>query len=116
MQIMACSEIQMESERSYGKSFIWKINYEEKQWPLKTVYRTKIFEKENKPPKRKDHKIDFLQHYIEIIKVERINDESQLVNWMDAKIKVKEFNISTNDRPKMASIADYWSEKEKQEM
>ena len=31
---------------------------------------------------------------------------------MDAKIKIKEFNISTEGQPKMAKIGDYWSEQQ----
>jgi hypothetical protein len=29
---------------------------------------------------------------------------------MDAEIKTKEFDISIDDRPKMARIGDYWTE------
>jgi hypothetical protein len=28
------------------------------------------------------------------------------------KLKTKEFNISNDDRPKMARVGDYWTEKE----
>ena len=30
---------------------------------------------------------------------------------MDAKVKTKEIHISNDNRPKMAKIVDYWSEK-----
>jgi hypothetical protein len=30
---------------------------------------------------------------------------------MNVEIKTKEFNISNDDRPKMARVGDYWSEK-----
>ena len=35
---------------------------------------------------------------------------------MDAKIKVKEYNISTKGQTKMAKIGDYWSEKQTTEI
>ena len=38
-----------------------------------------------------------------------INEEKSL-EWMDAQIKMKEFDISNYDRPKMAKIGYYWSE------
>ena len=31
---------------------------------------------------------------------------------MDAEIKMKEFNISNDGRPKMVQIGDYWSDKQ----
>jgi hypothetical protein len=35
---------------------------------------------------------------------------------MDAEIKTKEFDISIDDRPKMARIGDYWSDKKTMEI
>ena len=35
---------------------------------------------------------------------------------MDAKIKTKEFDISNDDRPKMAKIGNYWSEEQMTEI
>ena len=32
--------------------------------------------------------------------------------WMDAKVKTKEIDISNDNRPKMVRIGDYWSEEQ----
>ena len=37
-------------------------------------------------------------------------NESKAPEWLDAKVKTREFDISNDDRPKMAKIGDYWSE------
>ena len=36
-------------------------------------------------------------------------NEAKALEWLDAKVKTREFNISNDDRPKMAKIGDYWS-------
>ena len=37
-------------------------------------------------------------------------NEAKEPEWLDAKVKTREFNISNDDQPKMAKIGDYWSE------
>ncbi len=39
-------------------------------------------------------------------------DEDKPPEWMEAEIKYKEFNISSDDWPKLAKIGDYWSEQQ----
>ena len=39
-------------------------------------------------------------------------NEAKAPEWLDAKVKTKEFDISSDDRPKMAKIGDYWSEEQ----
>ena len=34
-------------------------------------------------------------------------NESKAPEWLDAKIKTKEFDISNDERPKMENIGDY---------
>ena len=43
-------------------------------------------------------------------------NESKTLEWLDAKVKTKEFDISNDDRPKMAKIGDYWSEEQTTEI
>ena len=43
-------------------------------------------------------------------------NESKAPEWLDAKVKTKEFDISNDDRPKMAKIGDYWSEEQTTEI
>jgi hypothetical protein len=40
-------------------------------------------------------------------------DEAKPPEWMDAEIRLKEFDISNDDRPKMVRVGDYWSHKQK---
>ena len=37
-------------------------------------------------------------------------NEAKAPEWLDAKVKTREFDISSDDQPKMAKIGDYWSE------
>ena len=39
-------------------------------------------------------------------------NETKAPEWMDAKVKTKEINISNDNRLKMARIGDYWSEEQ----
>ena len=39
-------------------------------------------------------------------------NESKAREWLDAKVKTKEFDISSDDRPKVEKIGDYWSEEQ----
>ena len=37
-------------------------------------------------------------------------NEAKAPEWLDAKVKTKEVDISNDDRPKIAKIGDYWNE------
>ena len=39
-------------------------------------------------------------------------NESKAPEWLDAKIKTKELDISNDDRPKMEKNGDYWNEEQ----
>ena len=39
-------------------------------------------------------------------------NESKVPEWMDAKVKTKEIDISNDNRTKMEKIGDYWSEEQ----
>ena len=43
-------------------------------------------------------------------------NEAKAPEWLDAKVKTKEFDISNNDRPKMEKISDYWSKEQMTEI
>ena len=43
-------------------------------------------------------------------------NESKASEWMDAKLKTKEINISNDNRRKMARIGDYWSDEQTTEI
>ena len=37
-------------------------------------------------------------------------NEPKAPEWIDAKVKTKEVDISNDGRPKLAKIGDYWNE------
>ena len=39
-------------------------------------------------------------------------NEAKAPKWLYAKVKTKEFDMSNDDRPKMAKIGNYWSEEQ----
>ena len=43
-------------------------------------------------------------------------NEAKALEWLDAKVKTKEFDISNDDRPKMEKIGDYQSEEQRTEI
>ena len=55
---------------------------------------------------------DFPPQYSEIKEGKREINESKAPKWMDANIKIKEFNIVKEGQEKMAKIGDYWSEQQ----
>ena len=53
----------------------------------------------------------FLPTFSQFKEGSRQINESKAPEWMDAKVKTKEIDISNDNRPKMARIGNYWSEK-----
>ena len=76
----------------------WKSKQQTKQIPTKWLQPTSL------PHSHSSKK-----------EVDRIN-EAKAPEWLDAKFKTKEFDISNDDRPKMAKIGDYWREEQTTEI
>ena len=55
---------------------------------------------------------DFPTTFSQFKKGSRPINEAKALEWLDAKVKTREFDISNNDRTKMANIGDYWSEEQ----
>ena len=53
---------------------------------------------------------DFHATFSQFKEGSQLINESKAPEWFDAKVKIKEFDISNDERPKMAKIGDYWSE------
>lgn len=53
---------------------------------------------------------DFPNTYTKLKDDSRKIKEESTLDWMDAKIKIKEVDISNDNRPKLVKIGDYWSE------
>ena len=59
---------------------------------------------------------DFPATFSQFKEGSRPMNEAKAPEWMDAKVKTKEFDISNDERPKMAQIGDYWSEEQTTEI
>ena len=59
---------------------------------------------------------NFLATFSQFKEESRPINETKAPEWLDAKVKTKEFDISNDDRPKMAKIGDYWSEEQTTEI
>ena len=53
---------------------------------------------------------DFPTSFSQFKEGSRKINEIKVPKWMDAKVKMKEVDISNDNRPKMARIGDYWNE------
>ena len=56
--------------------------------------------------------VDFLATFSQFNEGIQLINEAKALEWLDDKIKTKEFVISNDDRPKMEKIGDYWNEKQ----
>ena len=97
----------MENKNLEGKTFRWKSYHLETTKPIRTVLKIDTADKEDTDQMTAaDFPATFSQ----------FNGGSQLINetkdheWLDTKVKIKEVNISNDDRPKIAKIEDYWTE------
>ena len=53
--------------------------------------------------------VDFPATFSQFKEGNRNINENKALEWMDAKVKTKEINISNDNRLKMSRIGDYWS-------
>jgi hypothetical protein len=95
----------MENIKCLGHSFQWKKYHPTPQNHVKSILSIAIENKEDQ------EQPDFPKSFTKIEEGERHLDEAKPLEWIDAEIKTKEFDISNDDRPKMLRIGDYWSEK-----
>ena len=92
----------MENENTEGKSFRWKSYHLETTKPIRTVLKVETVEDTDRMT------ATYFPATFSQFKegIQPIN-EAKALEWLDAKVKTKEFNISKDDRPKMAKIGDY---------
>ena len=77
--------------------------------PIRTIFKVESTEKEDIDRMAAE---DFPVWFSQLKEGSRQINENKAPEWMDAKVKMKEINISNDDRPKMARIGDYWNEEE----
>ena len=90
-----------------GKSFRWKSYHSETTKPIQTMLKIDTADKEDI---NRMTTTDFPTTFSQFKEGSRLINEAKALEWMDAKVKTKEFGISNDERPKMARIGDYWSE------
>ena len=93
-------------------SFQLKKNHPLGNIKVKTLYKIETEEKptEENIEEEKPREQDFPPQYSKIKEGKGELDETKALEWMDAKIKIKEINITKEVASKMARIGDYWSE------
>ena len=97
----------MENENTEGKRFRWKSYHSETTKPIWTVIKINTTDKEDTNWRTA---ADFPGTFSQFKEGIRPINESKSPEWMDAKVKTKEFDISNDERQKMERIGDYWSE------
>ena len=103
----------MENENPEGKSFRWKPNHVETTKPVGTILKVETIDKQDTD---RMNAVDFPTTFSQFKEGSRPINEAKAPEWLDAKVKTREFDISNDDRPKMAKIGDYWSEEQTTEI
>ena len=103
----------MENENPKGKRFFWKSYHSKTTKPIRTVLK---FETADTKDTDRMTTADFPTTFSQFKEGSQPINESKAPAWLDAKMKTKEFDISNDDRPKMAKIGDYWSEEQTNEI
>ena len=108
-KIPQSTRLQLETESILGKRFQWKYDHPETTRPIEIVFKIESTEKYE--PERLTSKY-FLLTFSHFNEGSWKINEIKALEWMDAKIKSKEVNISNGDRPKIAKISDYWNKEQ----
>ena len=101
------TRLQMENENPKVKSFRWKSYHSETTKPIRTVLKVGTTDKEDTDLMTT---AEFPATFSQFKEGSQPINEAKAPEWLDAKIKTKEFDISNDERPKMEIIGDYWSE------
>ena len=99
---MTC--LHLENEHTEGKSFRWKTDHIETTKPIYSILKV---ETTDKPDLERMTAADFPATFSQFTEGSRPVNEAKAPEWLDAKVKTKEVNISNDDRPKIAKIGDY---------
>ena len=98
------TRLQLENENTEGKRFRWKSNHVEMTKPICTVLKV---ETTNKHGTDRITIADFPATFSQFKEGIRPINEAKAPEWLDAKVKTKEFDISNDDQLKMENIGDY---------
>ena len=95
--------LQLENEQTEGKSFRWKTNHAETTKPIYSILRVAT---NDKPDIDRMTAANFPATFSQFTEGSRPINEAQAPEWLDAKVKTKEVDISNDNRAKIAKIGD----------
>ena len=105
--------LQLENEHTEGKSFRWKTDHIGTTKPIHSILK---IETTDKPYLDRMTAADFPATFSYFTEGSWPINEAKAPEWLDAKVKTKEVDISNDDRPKIAKIGDYWNEQQTTEI
>ena len=92
------TRLQLENENIEGKIFRWKSNHIDTTKPICTILK---FETTDKQDTNRMTAADFPATFSQFKEGIQTINEAKTPEWLDAKVKTREFDISNDDRPKM---------------
>ena len=107
------TRLHLENEHTEGKSFRWKTDHSETTKPIHSILKV---ETTDKPDIDRMTAAEFPATFSQFKEGSRSINDAKAPEWLDAKVKTKEVNISNDDRPKIAKIGDYWSDQQTTEI
>ena len=88
------TRLQLENENTEGKSFRWKSNHVETTKPICTILKVETTDKADID---RMTTADFPATFSQFKEGSRSINEAKAPEWVDAKFKTKEFDISNDD-------------------
>ena len=85
------TRLQLENENTEGKSFRWKSNHVEMTKPIRTVLKVGTTDKDDTD---RMTAVDFPATFLQFKEGIRPINEAKAPEWLDAKVKNREFDIS----------------------
>ena len=92
-----------------GKCFQLKSYHPKTSKPIRTISKIQTLEKEDPEILTME---EFPPSFSQFKEGSRQINASKSTEWMDAKVKMKEVDISNDERPKIEKIGDYWNEEQ----
>ena len=96
--------LELENENTEGKIFRWKSNHVEMTKPIRIVLKVGTTDKDDTD---RMTAVNFPATFSQFKEGSQPINESKAPEWLDAKVKTREFDISIDDQLKMAKIGDY---------
>ena len=88
------TRLQLENENIEGKSFIWKSNHVETTKPIYTILKVDTTDKQET---ERMIAADFPATFSQFKEGSRPINEAKAPEWLDSKVKTKEFDIPNDD-------------------